>query len=154
MGHTYRCQIWGWGGVAFWQLLLWWLSADIWVIHTGAKSGGEVVTLFDSYSYDGWVLVYGSYIQMPNLDARWWRFLTVIWWHMNLCMVAHLWSTNIFGYDKLWGPSQRVVTLLNINRCECSIVTLTNISRIQKSDDGLQLLKPFLQWFLARHFLL
>ena len=31
---------------------------------------------------------------------------------MNLCMVAHLWSTNIFGYDKLWGPSQRVVTLL------------------------------------------
>ena len=42
--------------------------------------------------------------------------------------------------------------LLNINRFECSIVTLTNISRIQKSDDGLQLLKPFLQWFLARHF--
>merc|ERR1711978_500950 len=27
--------------------------AGIWVIHTGAKSGGEVVTLFDSYSYDG-----------------------------------------------------------------------------------------------------
>ena len=29
------------------------MSAGIWVIHTGAKSGGEVVTLFDSYSYDG-----------------------------------------------------------------------------------------------------
>ena len=29
------------------------VSAGIWVIHTGAKSGGEVVTLFDSYSYDG-----------------------------------------------------------------------------------------------------
>ena len=30
---------------------------------------------------------------------------------MNLCMVAHPWSTNIFGYDKLWGPSQGVDTL-------------------------------------------
>ena len=80
-GHTYRCQIWGQVGDAFWQSLLWWLSAGIWVIHT-------------------------------NLVARWWRFLTVIWWHMNLCTVAHLWSMNIFGYDKLWGPSQRVVTLL------------------------------------------
>ena len=29
------------------------VSAGMWVIHTGAKSGGEVVTLFDSYSYDG-----------------------------------------------------------------------------------------------------
>ena len=29
------------------------VSAGIWVIHTGAKSGGEVVTLFNSYSYDG-----------------------------------------------------------------------------------------------------
>ena len=29
------------------------VSAGIWVIHTGAKSGGEVVTLFDSSSYDG-----------------------------------------------------------------------------------------------------
>ena len=36
---------------------------------------------------------------------------------MNLCMVAHLWSTNIFGYDKLWGPSQRVVTLFVIFTC-------------------------------------
>ena len=29
------------------------MSAGIWVIHTGPKSGGELVTLFDSYSYDG-----------------------------------------------------------------------------------------------------
>ena len=29
------------------------VSAGIWVIHTGPKSGGELVTLFDSYSYDG-----------------------------------------------------------------------------------------------------
>ena len=29
------------------------MSAGIWVIHTGAKSGGELVTLFDSYSYGG-----------------------------------------------------------------------------------------------------
>ena len=39
---------------------------------------------------------------------------------MNLCMVAHLWSTNIFGYDKLWGPSQRVVTLLAEARTYCA----------------------------------
>ena len=36
--------------------------------------------------------------------------------HKSLCAVAHLWSMNIFGYDKLWGPSQRVVTLF----CVCS----------------------------------
>ena len=29
------------------------VSAGIWVIHTGAKSGCKMVTLFDSYSYDG-----------------------------------------------------------------------------------------------------
>ena len=29
------------------------VDAGIWVIHTGAKSGGELVTFFDSYSYDG-----------------------------------------------------------------------------------------------------
>ena len=28
------------------------VSAGIWVIHTGPKSGGEQVTFFDSYSYD------------------------------------------------------------------------------------------------------
>ena len=48
------------------------VSASIWVIHTGAKSGGEVVTLFDSYSYDGvsagiWVI----HIEVANLGARW-----------------------------------------------------------------------------------
>ena len=40
------------------------MSAGIWVIHTGPKSGGELVTLFDSYSYDGvsagiWVIHIG-----------------------------------------------------------------------------------------------
>ena len=29
------------------------VTACIWVIHTGPKSGGELLTLFDSYSYDG-----------------------------------------------------------------------------------------------------
>ena len=29
------------------------VSAGIWVIHTGAKSGCKLVTLFDSNSYDG-----------------------------------------------------------------------------------------------------
>ena len=29
------------------------VSAGIWVIHRGPKSGGEQVTLFGGYSYDG-----------------------------------------------------------------------------------------------------
>ena len=29
------------------------MSAGIWVIHTGPKSGGELLTLFDSNSYGG-----------------------------------------------------------------------------------------------------
>ena len=29
------------------------VSAGIWVIHTGGKSGGEMLTLFGGYSYDG-----------------------------------------------------------------------------------------------------
>ena len=41
-------------------------------IHTGGKSGGELLTLFDSYSYDGvsagiWVI----HTEVPNLGASW-----------------------------------------------------------------------------------
>ena len=48
------------------------MSAGIWVIHRGAKSGCKKVTLFDSYSYDGvsagiWVI----HIEVANLGARW-----------------------------------------------------------------------------------
>ena len=46
------------------------MSAGIWVIHAGPKSGGELVTLFDSYSYDGVSAGIWSYIQVPNLGAR------------------------------------------------------------------------------------
>ena len=53
------------------------VSAGIWVIHTGPKSGGERVTLFGNYSDDGVMLVYGSYIQVPNLGVSWSRFLAV-----------------------------------------------------------------------------
>ena len=83
------------------------VSAGIWVIHTGPKSGGELLTLFDSNSYDGlsagiWVIhrgakswckqvaLFGGYsydgvsagiwvlhTEVPNLGARWSRFLTV-----------------------------------------------------------------------------
>ena len=54
------------------------VSAGIWVILTGAKSGCKVVTLFDSNSYDGvsagvWVI----HTEVPNLGARWSRFLAV-----------------------------------------------------------------------------
>ena len=39
-----------------WLLLGSWVgycSASIWVIHIGPKSGGKLVTLFDSYSFEG-----------------------------------------------------------------------------------------------------
>ena len=45
---------------------------------------------------------------------------------MNLCMVAHLWSMNIFGYDKLWGPSQRVVTLFEGKEANVIIFIFNN----------------------------
>ena len=43
MGHTHRWQIWGrvltlFGGYSYDGV-----SAGIWVIHTGGKSGGEIV---------------------------------------------------------------------------------------------------------------
>ena len=48
------------------------VSAGIWVIHTGAKSGGEVVTLFDSYSYDGVsAVIEVQHIEVANLGASW-----------------------------------------------------------------------------------
>ena len=65
--------------------------------YRGGKSGCKMVTLFDSYSYDGvnagiWVYgiwgiwVYGYmgiwgiwvYTDVANLGARWSRFLTVL----------------------------------------------------------------------------
>ena len=54
------------------------MSVGIWVIHTGAKSGGEVVTLFDSNSNDGLNAAIGvQHTEVPNLGASWSRFLTV-----------------------------------------------------------------------------
>ena len=46
------------------------MSACIWVIHTGPKSGCKLVTLFGGYSYHS-LLVYWSYTQVPNLGANW-----------------------------------------------------------------------------------
>ena len=79
-----------------WLLLGSWIgycSAGIWVIYTGAKSGCKLVTLFDSYSYDGvsagiWVIHTGA-----KSGCKLVTLLSGLW------------------YDKLWGPSQRVVTL-------------------------------------------
>ena len=52
-------------GDAFWQLLYDGVIAGIWVLHTGAKSGCKLVTLFGGYSYDGvsagiWVIHTGA----------------------------------------------------------------------------------------------
>jgi len=49
------------------------VSASIWVIHTGAKSGGELVTIFGGYYNDGvsagiWVI---HTLQVPNLGSSW-----------------------------------------------------------------------------------
>ena len=33
------------------------MSAGIWVKHTGPKSGGELVTFFDSYIHGGFLLM-------------------------------------------------------------------------------------------------
>ena len=41
------------------------VSVGIWVIHTEVANLG--VTLFGGYSYDGGVLVYGSYIQRSQI---------------------------------------------------------------------------------------
>ena len=65
----------------------------------GAKSGCKMVMLFDSYSYDGvsagiWVLhIEGCQIWVQDGHA--------------FCSVPN----DCLWYDKLWGPSQRVVTL-------------------------------------------
>ena len=61
------------------------MSAGIWVIYTVAKSGSKMVTLFDSY-----LMTYESVHSSPSLLSEY------------------------FWYDKLWGPSQRVVTLFFI----------------------------------------
>ena len=47
-------------------------------MHTGAKSGGELVTLFDSYSYDGVTAGIGvQHREVPNLGASWSLFFAV-----------------------------------------------------------------------------
>ena len=84
-----------------------------------------------------WVLVYGSYIHSGpkslshSLLLLWWfecRYrgpthrggkspydwlLVKIWLNINVLTEAHLFSVpnDCLWYDKLWGPSQRVVTL-------------------------------------------
>ena len=54
------------------------VTAGILVIHTGAKSGCKMVTLFDSYPYDGLIAATGvQHRQVPNLGVSWSRFLAV-----------------------------------------------------------------------------
>ena len=54
------------------------MSAGIWVIHTGPKSGCKLVTLFGGYSYDGLNDAIGvQHREVPNLGASWSRFFAV-----------------------------------------------------------------------------
>ena len=70
------------------------VSVGIWVIHRGGKSGCKLVTLFGGYSYD----VVSAGIGVIHTGAK------------SGCELVTLLSC--LWYDKLWGPSQRVVTLL------------------------------------------
>ena len=46
--------------------------------YSGAKSGCKMVTLFDSYSYDGLNDAIGvQHSEVPNLGASWSRFFAV-----------------------------------------------------------------------------
>ena len=79
MGHTYR------GGKSGGELLTLFggysydgVSAGIWVIQTGAKSGCKLVTLFGGYSYDGVSVGIGvQHTDVANLGASWSHFLAV-----------------------------------------------------------------------------
>ena len=79
MGHTYRGAKSGCKMVTLFDSYSYdGVTAGIWVIHTGAKSGGELVTLFDSYSYDGVTAGIGvQHREVPNLGASWSRFFAV-----------------------------------------------------------------------------
>ena len=108
---TYRCQIWGWAGDAFWQLLLqlciqrsslrW---KQLLILSPLLKS---TINSFKSmlllWTYD-WLLVKN-------------------WLNINVLKVAHLFSllNDCLLYDKLWGPSQRVVTLLHCFSLVCVV---------------------------------
>ena len=99
------------------------MSAGIWVIHTGPKSGGELVTLFGGYSYDGVSAAIGvQHTEVANLGSVLGEYLPFtqnltcinalvmfallliqICLHMNLYTVAHLCSMNICGMISFGG---------------------------------------------------
>ena len=75
--------------------------------YRGGKSGCKMVTLFDSYSYDG-------------VSAGIW----VIHTYIHTCLLVQVWinsspslPNHCLWYGKLWGPSQRVVTLFYMCLC-------------------------------------
>ena len=77
MGHTYR------GGKSGCKMVTLFdsysydgVSAGIWVIHTEVANLG--VTLFDSYSHDGVSAgIWVKHTEVANLGASWSRFLAV-----------------------------------------------------------------------------
>ena len=120
------------------------MSAGIWVIHRAGKSGGEWWRFLTDTVMMVWVLVYGSYIELANLGLSWWCFLTdtvmLVWVlvYGSYKEVANLWVSgdtfwqllswwyecnelsllnDCLWYDKLLGPSQRVVTLFLCQAC-------------------------------------
>ena len=80
-----------------------------------------------------WVLVYGSYIQRWQIWVQdghaFWQL--PIWWcecwymghtYIHTCLLVQVWinsspslSNHCLWYGKLWGPSQRVVTLFYLS---------------------------------------
>ena len=93
-------------GARWWRfltvtLMMVWVQVYGSYLYRGGKSGCKMVTLFDSYSYDG-------------VSAGIW----VIHTYIHTCLLVQVWinsspslPNHCLWYGKLWGPSQRVVTL-------------------------------------------
>ena len=84
-------------------------------IHRGPKSGCKMVTLFDSYSYDG--VSAGIWVIHTYIHVCLYKFELTVDSSPSL-------PNHCLWYDKLWGPSQRVVTLFSLNATTYGYYTL------------------------------
>ena len=70
-------------------------------IHTGGKSGGELLTLFDSYSYDGVSAgIYGSYIHTGGKSGG--ELLTLFDSYSYDGVNAGIWVIHTYRWQ-IWG---------------------------------------------------
>ena len=70
-------------------------------IHTSGKSGGELLTLFDSYSYDGVSAgIYGSYIHTGGKSGG--ELLTLFDSYSYDGVSAGIWVIHTYRWQ-IWG---------------------------------------------------